>query len=135
MRLTGVDDDTNALSRRVIGAALKVHTTLGSGLLERYYQVCLAHELRKMGLEVHTEVSAPIVYDDLLLEGAYRIDILVERKIIIEVKAVHVIDDVHRAQLHSYLRSTGCRVGLLLNFRLPHLKDGIERIVNLDPGA
>jgi GxxExxY protein len=99
-------------------------------LLESTYQACLAHELRKRRQELRTEVGLPVTYDGVKLEVGYRIDILVAGGLIIEVKSIEAIAPIHRAQLLSYLRLSGCRLGLLLNFNVPLMKDGIVRMVN-----
>jgi len=119
----------NEVSGAIIDAAMKVHTALGPGLLESAYEACLAHELRKRGLRVEVQLGLPVVYEEVRLEIGYRIDILVEDLVIVELKAVDQILPIHEAQLLSYLRLSGKRVGLLLNFNVPHLKDGIHRRV------
>jgi GxxExxY protein len=119
----------NDISGQVVDAAMKVHSTLGPGLLERPYAVCTAYELRKRGLQVRTELVLPVLYDDLRIELGYRVDLLVEEQVIVELKAVATILPVHEAQLLSYLKLSGHRVGLLINFHVPHLKDGIKRLV------
>ena len=116
--------------RIIIGAAFKVHSTLGPGLLERPYQVCLANELLKTGLAVHSEVELPVHYNGVTIEVGYRIDILVEKTIIVELKAVQEIAPIHRAQLLSYLKLANLRLGLLINFNTLDLKHGIQRIAN-----
>jgi GxxExxY protein len=121
---------TNHISRLVITAAMKVHSLLGAGLLEGAYEACLAHELRKQGLKVQTQVPLPVVYDGVRLDIGYRVDVLVEDCIIVELKAVEKILAVHEAQLLSHLKVSGIHLGLLINFKVPHLKDGIQRLVN-----
>ena len=121
---------TNHISRLVITAAMKVHSLLGVGLLESAYEACLAHELRKQGLKVQTQVPLPVVYDGVRLDIGYRVDVLVEDCIIVELKAVEKILAVHEAQLLSHLKVSGIHLGLLINFKVPHLKDGIKRLVN-----
>lgn len=122
--------DINDISGAVVDAAMKVHSQLGPGLLESAYQACLAHELRRRGLQVRVQVALPIVYDGLLIDSAYRIDMLVEEAVIVELKTVGAIQPIHRAQLLSYLRLSKKRVGLLLNFHVRHLRNGIERLIN-----
>jgi GxxExxY protein len=123
--------DLNALSKRVLDAAFAVHTSLGPGLLEASYFACLLYELRKRGISVQTEVNLPVVYDgQKLLEVGYRIDMLVEDELILEIKATEGIATVFRAQLLGYLRHSGRRLGLLLNFNEVSMRDGIVRIVN-----
>jgi GxxExxY protein len=109
---------------------MHVHAILGPGLLESTYPACLAHELRKRGLEVGSQVGLPLVYDGEKIELGYRIDLLVERMVIVEVKCVEAIHPVHQAQLLSYMRLTGIGVGLLINFYVAHLRDGIKRMVD-----
>lgn len=120
----------NRVSGAVVDAALKVHSTLGPGLLESAYSACLTHELRGRGFRVDKEIGLPVVYDREKLELGYRIDLLVENLVIVEVKCVEVIHPVHEAQLLSYLRLSGKNVGLLINFYVVHLRNGIKRIVD-----
>jgi GxxExxY protein len=121
---------TNHISRLIVTAAMKVHSLLGAGLLESAYQACLAHELRKQGLKVQTEVALPVVYESVRLEVGYRLDVLVEDCVIVELKAVEKVLPVHEAQLLSHLKVSGIHLGLLINFKVPHLRDGIKRLVN-----
>ena len=118
------------LTGKILGACFKVHTVLGIGLMERVYQVALAYELRKQGLTVEMEVPVPVHYEGVKLEVGFRLDMLVERRVILELKAVDAIHPAHKKQLTNYLRLTGLRVGLLLNFNTVSLKDQITRIVN-----
>ena len=120
----------NALSRIAIGCALKVHSALGPGLLESAYEACLHYELIKAGLFVEVQKPLPLIYQTVKLECGYRIDLWVERRLIIEVKGVEALNDVHLAQLLTYLRLTDCKLGLLMNFNVLRLKDGIRRVVN-----
>jgi GxxExxY protein len=120
----------NEISSKIIGAAIEVHKQLGPGLLESSYEVCLAYELSKLNLNVSTQVALPVVYKDIKLEAGYRIDILVENKVIIEVKAVDKLADIHTAQLLTYLRLRGLRLGMLINFNEVKVIDGIKRILN-----
>ena len=122
--------NVNQISGLVVDSAMKVHSALGPGLLEKTYEVCLMHELRKRGLNVASQVGVPVVYDDVRMGIGYRIDILVEDAVIIEVKAVEAIAPVHLAQLLAYLRLSGKQLGLLINFNVLHLKDGLRRMVN-----
>ena len=121
--------ELNEVTHTVIGCALKVHTALGPGLLENAYHRCLARELEKIGLRVESGVALPIVYDGLRIEGAYRVDLRVEKIVLVEVKAVETILPVHRAQLLSYLQLSRVRVGLLINFNVVRLVDGIKRMI------
>lgn len=118
------------IGRAILDSGMKVHTALGPGLLESAYEACLAHEIRKRGLRVETQVALPIVYDGERLEAGYRIDLLVEDAVLAEVKAVEKLLPIHGAQLLSYLRLGDRKLGYLLNFNVLHLKDGIKRIVN-----
>jgi GxxExxY protein len=120
----------NEIARQAVDSAIAVHSALGPGLLESTYQACLAHELRKRGLDLRTQVGLPVVYDGVKLELGYRIDILIAENVILEIKAIEAIAPIHRAQLLSYLRLSGCRLGLLMNFNVPLTKDGIVRMVN-----
>lgn len=120
----------NELSSIIIREALYVHKTLGPGLLESVYENCLFHRLSKSDLQLNREYSIPMVFEEVKLECGYRADIIVENKVIIEVKAVEAINDIHKAQLLTYLRLTKLKLGLLINFNNVLLKDGIKRIVN-----
>ena len=120
----------NQVSGIVVNAAMRVHSLLGPGLLESAYQACLAQELRKRGLRVETQVGLPVVYEGEKLDLGYRIDLLVENLVIVEIKCVEAIHPVHEAQLLSYLRLSGKNVGLLINFHVARLKDGIKRMVD-----
>jgi GxxExxY protein len=120
----------NEIGSGVIAAAMKVHSAVGPGLLESAYEVCLAHELTKGGLSVRQQVPVPICYEGLRIENGYRIDLLVMDRVVLELKALETILPVHRAQLLSYLRLGGYKLGYLLNFHVAHMRDGITRIVN-----
>ena len=113
-----------------IEAAIAVHSALGPGLLESAYEACLAHELRSRGLIVLTQVALPILYRGLAIDAGYRLDLLVNSTVIVELKTVKKILPIHEAQLLSYLRLSGHHVGLLINFHVPLLKDGIKRMLN-----
>lgn len=120
----------NELSRIVFDCALKVHKRLGPGLLESSYEACLFYELKKLGLNVVKQKSLPLVYEEVKLDIGYRIDIIVEDKLILEIKSVDALNDIHFAQLLTYLKLTNCKLGLLMNFNVVLIKDGIKRIVN-----
>lgn len=122
--------ELNLLTGEIIGAAIKVHKALGPGLLERTYLECLCIELELLGINFEKEKSLPIKYEGLKLETAYRIDLLVEGKVIVELKAVETIKEVHKAQTLTYLKLSENEVGLLINFNVSRLKDGIKRFVN-----
>jgi GxxExxY protein len=123
--------ELNALTSRIIGLAIEVHRTLGPGLLESVYQACLFHELRNSGLHVDTQTSVPVVYKDVKLDIGFRADVIVERTVVVEVKSVATVAPIHRAQLVTYLKLTGCRAGLLINFNVPVLKQGITRVLSM----
>jgi len=120
----------NRMTGAVVSAAMKVHSILGPGLLESAYQACLAHELRKHGLKVASQVGLPVVYEGEKIELGYRMDLVVEDAVVVEVKCVEAVHPVHEAQLLSYLRLSGIHVGLLINFHVAHLRDGIKRMVD-----
>jgi GxxExxY protein len=120
----------SGLTDQIIAAAIEVHREFGPGLLESIYQQALAKELRDAGLNVCTEVDVPVSYKGELMEASLRLDLLVERSVVVEVKAIAELGDIHRAQLLSYLRLTGHEVGLLINFNVAALRQGIKRIVN-----
>ena len=125
-----LDGGLSSCTERIIGAALRVHSLLGPGLLESAYEACLAYELMERGLRVQRHVPLPIVYGTVVLEAGYRLDLVVNESVIVEVKTVRVLLPIHEAQLLSYLRLSGLEVGLLVNFHVPRLKDGIRRLVN-----
>lgn len=120
----------NELAKLVIGCAIDVHRKLGPGLLESAYQACLFYELVKHDLIVEKEKPLPLVYDDIKLDCGYRLDLLIEKKLIVEIKSVDALNDIHLAQVLTYLKLSGCKLGLLINFNSVLLKDGIKRIVN-----
>ena len=122
--------EMNVRSGQIIDAGMRVHSALGPGLLESAYEACLTYELRKRGLRVDTQVALPVVYDGQRIDVGYRLDLLVQSAIVVEVKAVAKLLPVFDAQLLSYLRLGNYQLGLLMNFHSPRLKDGIKRIVN-----
>ena len=122
--------ELNEITEKIIGCAIKVHTALGPGLLESTYEVCLIHELGKQNLQVFSQVFLPVVYDGVRLDAGYKIDLLVEDKIIVELKTVERVLPVHEAQLISYLKLSNRRIGLLINFNVGRLRDGIRRLAN-----
>ncbi len=121
--------DLNDLSYKIIGCAYKVHSELGPGLLESTYEVCLEYELNKIGLKVERQKELPVVYDKVKLDAGYRIDLLVENQIILELKSVEAIDPTQKAQVMTYLKLSGLKLALLLNFNVMDIKKGINRIV------
>jgi GxxExxY protein len=120
----------NEISEKIIGCAIVVHKLLGPGLLESAYLECLFYELIEAGLQVEKQKPLPLVYKDVKLDAGYRIDLLVENKVIIEIKAVEALNDIHTAQVLTYLKLSGCKLGLLLNFNVLCLVDGLKRLVN-----
>ena len=120
----------NELSRVVFDSALKVHQALGPGLLESAYEECLYYEIKKTRLFVEKQKPLPLVYEDVKLDIGYRIDILIENKLILELKSVESLNDVHFAQILTYLKLTNCKLGLLINFNVSLIKNGIKRVVN-----
>ena len=120
----------NEISKVVFDCALKVHQNLGPGLLESAYEECLYYELCKTGLEIEKQKPLPLVYEEVKLEVGYRIDIMIENKFIIEIKAVDALNDVHLAQVLTYLKLSNCKLGLLINFNVTLIKNGIRRIIN-----
>lgn len=120
----------NEITGTIVNSAMRVHSLVGPGLLESAYQACLAHELRLRGMAVATQVGLPVVYEGVKLELGYRMDLVVENRVIVEVKAVEAIHPIHEAQLLSYMRLSGINVGLLINFHVLHLRDGIKRMVD-----
>jgi GxxExxY protein len=120
----------NEISKKIIGCAIEVHKQLGPGLLESAYQECLYYELKQSGLHVQKEKPMPIVYKEIKLDHGYRIDLLVEEKVVIEIKTVEAFNDVHTAQVLTYLRLGNYKLGLLFNFQTTILKNGIKRIIN-----
>lgn len=118
------------LTQTVIGCAMKVHSALGPGLLESAYQECLCFELLSAGLFAEKEKPMPLIYCDVKLDCGYRVDLMVESRLILEIKAVEAINDVHLAQVLTYLKLADLRLGLILNFHVLHLRDGIRRVVN-----
>jgi len=120
----------NDLSQIIIGCAIKVHTALGPGLLESAYEECLYYELVKEGLKVEKQKALPLIYEEIKLEVGYRLDLIVEGKVIVEIKACEGLNDVHLAQVLTYLKLSNVKLGLLINFNVTRVKDGIKRVVN-----
>ncbi len=122
--------ELNNVSGIIIDSAMKVHTALGAGLLESAYEACLKHELTKRNLKVESQVGLPVVYDNVTIDIGYRLDLLVEDTVIVELKAVERLNTIHEAQLLSYLKLSDKKLGLLINFNVTRLKHGIKRFVN-----
>ena len=127
--------ELNSISEAIIGAAIDVHKAIGPGLLESAYEACLAYELRRRGLKVEQQKELPLKYRDVQLDCGYRLDLLVENSVIVEVKAIEALLSLHQAQLMSYLRLTNCRLGLIINFNVTQLTRGIKRVVNEFPDS
>jgi GxxExxY protein len=124
-----VDSETEEIAEKVVDAAYKLHSTLGPGLLESVYETFFAHELKLRGLKVEKQVALPLTYEGMTLDAGLRLDLLVENRLVVELKAVEVLLKIHHAQLKSYLKLSGHSLGLLINFNVPLIKDGIERVV------
>jgi GxxExxY protein len=122
--------DENPISQQIVDAAYQIHRTLGPGLLESVYEVVLAYELRKRGLKVERQLPVQVVYDGICFEEGYRLDLLVEGKVIIEIKSIETVTPVHKKQLLTYLRLLDKRLGLLINFNEELIRNGISRVVN-----
>jgi len=121
--------DIETIFKKVLDSSFQVHTALGPGLLESAYEECLYYELLQSGLSVEKQKPLPLVYKDVKMEAGYRIDLLVENQVIVEIKSVDVLCDIHMAQILTYLKLSGCKLGLLANFNVRHLKDGIKRVI------
>jgi len=124
-----IPSEVELVGKKVLDGAFKVHTSLGPGLLESVYEACLAYEIRKGGLTVETQVALPVIYDNVRVDAGLRIDMLVEKCVIVELKSVDTMNPVYKAQLLTYLKLTNCRLGYLINFNVPHLREGFIRMV------
>jgi GxxExxY protein len=131
----GEKDRLDLITGRIIGAAMEVHKKLGPGLLESAYEICMAYELRQLGYKIEQQKPLPVVYKDVKLDCGYRLDMVVEDAVIVEIKAVQQLAPINDAQLLSYLRLSGMKVGLLINFHVRVLKNGLRRIVNEFPDS
>ncbi|MBI5216528.1 MAG: GxxExxY protein [Ignavibacteriae bacterium] len=120
----------NEIATIVVDCAFKVHQALGPGLLESTYEACLTHELHERGIQVEAQKALPVIYREVKLDCGYRLDLLVENKVIIEIKSVESLNDVHLAQILTYLKLSGCKLGFLINFNVKLIKQGIRRIAN-----
>jgi GxxExxY protein len=130
MPATKTAKNENELSKIILDAAFRVHSAIGPGLLESAYEACLAYELREEGLNVVTQLPLPLIYKKIRLDAGYRLDLLVEDLVIVEIKSVDSLAPIHQAQVISYLKLSNKKLGLLINFNVLHLKDGIKRVVN-----
>jgi len=129
MNYVALPEGLNELSKKIMSHAYNVHTALGPGLLESSYKECLFYEIAKSNIMVLKEKSLPLIYKDVRLEVGYRVDLWIENSLIVEVKSVEALTEAHSAQLPTYLKLSGCRLGLLFNFNVPRLKSGIRRII------
>lgn len=125
-----IDVRTEEIAKIIVNSAFKVHKNLGPGLLERVYEVCLAYEIEKAGLNVQRQIEVPIIYDEVTLKEKLRLDLMVENTVIIEVKAVEITNPVWQAQIISHLKLTDNQLGFLINFNVPLIKNGIKRFIN-----
>jgi GxxExxY protein len=125
-----IPSETEKATKAVLDAAFTVHSNLGPGLLESVYETCLAYELRKKGYDVQTQITLPVMYEDIRIETGYRLDMLVDKHVVVEIKSVEQLLPVHHSQVLTYLKLSGYRLGLLVNFNVRHLRDGIQRFVN-----
>jgi GxxExxY protein len=126
--LESTEEEPGTVTGKIIGAAIEIHRVLGPGLLESAYEACLIHELRLRNLKVESQKSIPVFYKDVTLDCGYRADLVVEDQVIVEIKSVSNLAAIHEAQLLSYLKLSGCQIGLLLNFNVKYLKEGIRRM-------
>lgn len=122
-------EEINLLTERIIGAAIEVHRHLGPGLLESVYETCLIYELEHLGIKVQRQVALPVVYKGIKIDQGYRLDLLVDGKVIVEIKSVEALTDVHEAQVLTYLKFSGCKLGLLINFNVKLLIHGLKRLI------
>ena len=129
MTFTPIPDATEDIARQIVDAAFKVHKELGPGLLEHVYETCLCHELHKRGLSFRRQVTVPVVYDGIRFDEGFRLDILVEDAVICEIKSTSSMNEIHKAQLITYLKLMNLHLGLLINFNVPLIKKGIQRII------
>jgi len=120
----------NELSKIAFDAGMNVHKALGPGLLESAYEECLYYELQKYGLLVEKQKTLPLIYEDVKLDAGYRIDLLIDKKLVIEIKSVEALNDLHLAQVLTYLKLSGCKLGLLINFNTVLFKNGVKRVIN-----
>ena len=120
----------NEITEKILKCAFKVHTELGPGLLESAYEECLYYELKQSGFSVEKQKALPLVYHDVKLDAGYRVDLLIENKVVVEIKSIEGFTDVHIAQVLTYLKLSKCKIGLLINFNVASLKNGIKRLIN-----
>jgi GxxExxY protein len=121
--------DTEKLFKQILDCCFHIHTQLGPGLLESAYEECLFYELNKLNINVEKQKALPLIYEEVKLDAGYRVDLMVDNRIIIEIKSIEDFKDVHLAQVLTYLKLSGCKLGLLVNFNVKYLKDGIKRVI------
>ena len=126
-------EQLNAVTDKIIGAAIEIHRQLGPGLLESAYESCLAYELTELGLKVEKQKPLPVIYKNVKLDCGYRMDLLIEDRVVVEIKSIETLLPIHDAQMLSYLKLSGCKVGLLINFNMQQLRKGLKRIANNFP--
>jgi GxxExxY protein len=129
MKHEAIPAETEALGRQALDAAFQVHSNLGPGLLESTYELCLSYELESHGIQVARQLPLPVIYQNRKLDSGYRVDLMLESKVVVEIKSVEALIPLHHAQLLTYLRLSGCRLGFLMNFNVIQLKDGLKRLV------
>jgi GxxExxY protein len=122
--------EINDLTQIILNCSYKVHTSLGPGLLESAYEECLFYELNLLGIEVEKQKVLPLIYKEVRLDSGYRLDLLVEKRVVVEIKSVEILHEVHTAQVLTYLKLSNCKIGLLINFNVKSLKEGIKRLIN-----
>lgn len=127
------EERLNKITETIIGVAINIHRTLGPGLLESAYEACMVYDLSQAGLKIEQQKSLPVVYRGVQLECGYRLDLMIENEVIVEIKSIEKLLPIHKAQLMSYLKLSGCKIGLLINFNVELLKEGIQRVVNNFP--
>ncbi|MBZ5521221.1 MAG: GxxExxY protein [Acidobacteriia bacterium] len=127
---TNLITETSPLTGQIIGLAMRVHSAIGPGVLESVYRTCLRYEIEKAGFEVQSELSLPVRYEGMTLQSGYRVDLMIEKRVIVELKCVETILPIHKAQLMTYLRLANLPLGLLLNFNVVYLREGISRVLN-----
>ena len=129
------NEKLNKITETIIGEAINVHLALGPGLLESAYEACMVYELAQSGMKIEQQKPLPIVYQEVKLDCGYRLDLMIESEVIVEIKSTEKLLAIHQAQLLSYLKLSGCKVGLLINFNVKVLKDGVKRVVNNFPDS
>ena len=130
LKINPIPEHTEEIAKAILDSAFEIHTTLGPGLLESVYEACMVHELKMRGINVISQFAFPVIYKGMKVDSGFRLDLLVDDCVIVEIKSADIISDVFKAQLLTYLRLANIRLGLLINFNVVHLRDGIKRIIN-----